>query len=84
MLEPPHAEVGLVHHHEFDPVAGRQVGDALDAELLLECSKEFSLAVFGNVQLADAFDGRIAVVQADDMKVLVLQSHTKVVQPIQC
>ena len=38
----------------------------------LSARQEFSLAVFGNVQLADAFDGGIAVVQADDMKVLVL------------
>jgi hypothetical protein len=80
LLKPAHAEIGFVDHHEFHSVASGQVGHALQAELALELTQKELLAFFGNVQLTDALDGGVSVMEADDMEVFRLHGEAKVVQ----
>lgn len=80
LLKPAHAEIGFVDHHEFHPVAGGEVGDALNAQGVLELFEEGGLSVLRDVQLSDPLDGGIPVVKADDMEVFRVHFRAKVVQ----
>ena len=72
LLEPSHAEVGLIDQHELHPVAGRQVGDALDSELFFEARQEGLLPVLGHMQAPHLVDGGVPVVEGNNMEVLLL------------
>jgi hypothetical protein len=79
-LKATHTEIGIIYHDELHPIAGGQIGDALQAEVRFELAQEAFLTVFGHMQLTDALNGRIPVVKADDMEVSCLHCSAKVVQ----
>ena len=77
---PTHAEVRVVAHDEFNPVARRQKDKAIQSQLHFPIGQHGRLIFWGHVQQAYILDGGVLEVQRQDLKVFSSHVGGSVVQ----